>query len=317
MDRFTGVQVREDCSIDIMTAIYKKGSLPVELLGGEVLYPNSFVVLKSGGSQSAVCRVSRDGLSLKLIDTSKIQASGLRPRNKEQAMLLSTLLDPEIPVQIITGVAGTGKSLLAIAAAMQLIEDGQYKKIILTKPSSQTGKYDLGILPGTIEEKFAPFLINYTSNIEFLLKSDENDRREQQKSGKSKLKGKQDGPKPILKGVVEDFFAQYNVEMVPIQLLRGASFHDSIILADEVQVLPPKDLLTIGTRIADSSKIVFMGDLAQRDDPIRRQDTGLHKAINDPQMKASGLVAFIELLKVERGPVAELFAKVFAPDEDS
>lgn len=304
----TGVQVIEGVAPAVLSQLYATGQVPLATLD-VTAHPNSFLVLKASGQASALARVAPDGSDVLLI-RHDLNACGVKPRNKEQAMALSTLLDERIPVQVLAGKAGTGKTLLALAAAMQKVDEGVYNKIILTKPMSQVGQYDLGILPGTIEEKFAPFLINYASNIEVLL--GEPDPGPGKRGGKKK----EDKPENGLKGVMADFFQQYRVEMVPVQLLRGASFQKAYIIADEVQVLGHHEMLTIGTRVAAGSKLVLMGDLAQRDEKIAREKTGLHKVMTDPKMHCSGLVSHLELLKVERGPVAELFSQVFEAPED-
>jgi PhoH-like ATPase len=306
MTSFTGVQVLAlEADSLIPNKLYETGRVSIEVLstGRELAFPNSFFVLKYDGQPSLLARVSPDGKDLLLIRQDKLEASGIRPRNKEQAMALSTLLDDKVPVQILAGKAGTGKTLLTLAAAMAKIEERVYDKIILTKPMSQVGQYDLGILPGTIEEKFAPFLINYASNVEQLLGNPD--------PGHGKRTRKKEETESGLKGVMADFFNHYRVEMVPLQLLRGASFQKAFIIADEIQVLGHHEMLTLGTRVAAGSKLVLMGDLDQRDEKIARTATGLHKIITDPKMQASPLVSYLELLKVERGPVAELFSSVF------
>lgn len=305
MASFSGVQVLSEVDPSIFAALYAQGQVPLATLSSMVLetYPNSFLVLKAAEHQSALVRISPDGKEALLI-RSDLNACGVKPRNKEQAMALSTLLDDRVPVQVLAGKAGTGKTLLTLAAAMQKVDEGKYNKIILTKPMSQVGQYDLGILPGTIEEKFAPFLINISSNIEQLLGTPD--------PGPGKRgRTKEEKPENGLKGVMADFFQQYRVEMIPFQLLRGASFQKTFIIADEIQVLDYHAMLTLGTRVATGSKLVLMGDLDQRDEKIARAATGLHKVITDPKMLASGLVSYLELKKVERGPVAELFANVF------
>lgn len=314
MTTFTGVQVVQIEDSQVVDTLFNQGKIQLTDELKKVLpatpYPNSFLVIKKD-TASALTRVDPDGNNLLLIKDT-IKASGVKARNKEQAMLLSTLLDDRIPVQVIAGKAGTGKTLLTIAAAMQKVEEGVYNKIILTKPMSQVGKYDLGILPGNIEEKFTPFLINYASNVEQLIGGPDLHKEEKRKGVNKRSTFEQQHMG--LQGAMADFFATYNVEMVPLQLLRGASFNKAFIIADEIQVLNHKDMLTLGTRVADGSKIVLMGDLEQRDEKIAKTLTGLHKIINDEKMKQSGLVSYIELLKVERGPVAELFARVFESD---
>jgi PhoH-like ATPase len=294
---------------EILNRLYAEGGVTLESLGlPEEIYPNSYFVLQCGqpGSQqaSALVRVSPDCQSLLLVREDYRIA--VKPRNKEQQFLLSTLMDPRVQVQVVAGKAGTGKTLLALAAAMAQIESGGYEKIILTKPMSQVGGRDLGTLPGTLEEKFAPFLLNYASNIEQLLKVPKTHKtgaKHQQHQHQETMNG--------LKGPMLDFFQWYRAEMVPLQLLRGASFQNAFIIADEVQVLDHHEMLTLGTRVASGSKLILMGDLAQRDEGISREKTGLHRLLRDPHMLGSSLTASIELLKVERGPVAELFTRVF------
>ena len=299
----------------VLMELYTQGQIELSNSLWEVFpesaHPNSCWVLQAhaGGSpSSALVRVSPDGSSLLLV--SNDPKVPVKPKNKEQAMLLATLLDPRVMVQIVSGKAGTGKTLLALAAAMAQVESGQYEKIILTRPMSQVGSRDLGTLPGTLEEKFAPFLLNYASNIEQLLKVP-NGKHD---TGKKQMGLSKQPPQETmngLKGPMLDFFQWYRVEMVPLQLLRGASFSNAFIIADEVQVLDHHEMLTLGTRVAHGSKLVLMGDLAQRDEKISREQTGLHKIIHDLRMNESTLTACIELVKVERGPVAELFTRVF------
>jgi PhoH-like ATPase len=314
MTDFTGVQVVEGVEVELMQQLFNERSLSVkDIQPRKPAFPNSFLVMKSStAGSSAVVRVSPKGDVVYLIRETALNACGVKPRNKEQAMVLSTLLDDRIPVQIIAGRAGTGKTLLTLAAAMQKVEEGVYNKIVLTKPMSQVGEYELGILPGTVEEKFAPFLINYASNVEQLL----GEPCEAEKSKKAPKKSKEkhfsaDEPRTGLQGLMAQFFTKYNVEMVPLQLLRGASLHSAFIIADEIQVLGHHEMLTLGTRVAENSKLVLMGDLNQRDEKIARNATGLYKTIHDTRMQESALVSYIELQKVERGPVAELFTRVF------
>lgn len=316
---FTGVQVVEDGTPKQVDTLFEKGSLLVSDVNlVQPPYPNSFVVLKSLNKQSAVCRISRDGKKLLLIKDPR--ASGLKPRNKEQTMLLSTLLDDSIPVQIVTGKAGTGKTLLALAAAMHKVEEGTYDKIIMTKPMSQVGKYELGILPGTVQEKFLPFLMNYATNIEVLLGSAAEHAKEEKRKGAKRGNGNgmvtTDSYSSAMSNLMADFLTTYNVEIVPIQVFRGASFQKAVIIVDEIQVLGTHEILTIGTRVAEGSKLILMGDLNQRDENIAKKATGLWKAIHTEKMKQSGLVSYIDLIKVERGPVAELFASVFEDPDD-
>jgi PhoH-like ATPase len=140
-------------------------------------------------------------------------------------------------------------------------------------------------LPGDVDEKFRPYLQNYLCNLEFML-----------------------GGKP---DAIEDLVQQYRIEFIPIQLIRGASWHDAFVIADEVQPLDYHEMVTLGTRVAEGSKLVIMGDLGQRDEKIEIEDTGIYKFVNSTGAKKSSIVASLELIKSERSAVSQLFADVF------
>jgi PhoH-like ATPase len=273
---FSGVKVVNVSSEKINT-LYKEK----EILLDKEEYPNLFIVFKNADSQSALTRVSQDGTIAKLI-SDKLSAGGIKPKNKEQTMALDMLLDDKVPVNIITGSSGSGKTILALAAALSKIESGKYKKIILSKPMSQVGEYELGILPGLLDEKFMPYLGNFQDNL-------------------IQLGGKD----------IEHLMERYNIECAPIQLMRGRSFVDTFIICDEVQVLNHHEMKTIGTRVGNGSKIVFLGDLKQIDSNIPKTSTGLYKTMNSQTAKESGMLGAIDLIKVERGPVCELFTNIF------
>lgn len=273
---YTGVEVvhvpRE--TIDIL---YKFKFIDSE----DQAYPNKFVVLKSeDGSGSALARVAGSGFRMNLI-RDNLSASTIKPRNKEQAMAFDMLLDDSVTVCVLTGKAGSGKTILALAAALEKLEDGKYKRIILTRPMSQVGEFNLGILPGNVDEKFIPYLGNFQGNLQQLGKD------------------------------IKILMERYDVECIPLQLIRGCSFIDTYIICDEAQVMNEKDMLTLGTRVGDNSKLIIMGDLDQIDGKIKKEETGLYKLMNSETSKESPLVAAIELLKIERSATAKLFTEIF------
>jgi len=247
------------------------------------LYPNTYLELKDkdDSKNTTICKIDRTGSWIQKIESPT--AAGIQPRNREQAFALHALMDDSIPIVILTGIAGSGKTLLALAAAMEKINLKKYSKIMITRPMSYVGKYSLGALPGDVNEKFSPYLLNYTTNMELLV-------------GKSK---------------VQDLIDQFKFEVVPLQLIRGASFNDTLVIADEIQILNHMEVLTIGTRIGENSKIVLMGDLNQRDEKIARDKTGIYKLMNDSKIKNSPLAASIELQRCERSATARLFSEVF------
>jgi PhoH-like ATPase len=288
MEQHTGVSVVQTTSENINN-LYKDKQLNVKALKyKKKLYPNQCLVLKhkSGTSQSALARVSPDGTTLYQIKT-PTKVYGIESRNKEQAMLLSQLIDPRIALSIVTGIAGSGKTICAMAVALsQIMEQNTYKRLILTKPMDVVGKISLGAMPGDVKEKFDPYTINFKCNMEEL--AGENGRI-----------------------YLESMEAKGVIKYIPLQLMRGASFKNSLIIADEVQVLDQHEMKTICTRIGEGSKLILMGDLTQRDRNIAIKDTGLYQLTQHEKILDSPLCSSIELLKCERSELAQLMTEVF------
>ena len=179
----------------------------------------------------------------------------------------------------------THNTILVLSAALQGIEKGRYERIILTRNMVQVGKNHLGYLPGSIDDKVMPFNQGYMCNIERLLNG---------------------------KGSVTDLLEQMPIDFLPLQVIRGASWPNALVVLDEAQNCTPHEVLSFGTRVGENSKVVLLGDLQQRDTSMSREGTGLFRFINSPLSKESPLVAHIELIKSERGEIATLFSKVFS-----
>jgi PhoH-like ATPase len=276
-EHYTGT--KELCvPAELIDELYKKGKIEIPDRR-YALYPNMFVTLKCGESQSAITRVK--DTDLHLVKTQV--AYGVRARNQEQIMALDVLMDPAVPIVVLTGRAGTGKTLLTLAAGMQALQDGLHKKMILTRPMSQVGRHELGILPGTVEEKFGPYLSNYVNNIEQITQCDD----------------------------IATLLERHPIDIIPFQLIRGASWVNTFVIADEVQGLNYHEMVTLGTRIGENSKIIVMGDMRQIDERISAEKTGIYKFVNDALSKASPLVAVVELVRCERSKIAALFADIF------
>lgn len=244
-------------------------------------YPNMYVELRAG-KQTALGKVSKNSEFIHKIQAQQVEE--LVPRNREQVFALDALLDDKIPIVTLTGSAGTGKTILSLASMLHKVFEKKYGRIILTRPMSQVGKYQLGALPGDAQEKFHPYLLNYLTNLE-------------------QFGGGKNG--------VQYLLDRGEIEMVPLQLFRGASFNNCVVIADEVQVLNHHEMLTIGSRMGENSKLIIMGDLNQRDERIAKDKTGIYKMMNDLRIKESPLAASIELIKCERSETARLFAEVF------
>lgn len=256
--------------------------------------PNLSLVLKVEGSKkSALARV--DSLCQNVIlahDYNKLPVCGLRPRNKEQNLLLNLLMETSIRCVAVEGKAGSGKSLMAMAAAFDLLKDGQenFKRIILTRPMSTVGK-DIGALPGTEKEKFSPYLANYYSNFEVLFSSNFHYH-------------------------IEGMLDKGTLEYVPMALIGGASWQNAIIIADEVQSLKCEEFYALTTRAAETSKLFILGDLKQRYGRILDEsETGLHRWVNSRFTRQSPVCASIKLLKQERSQLAEVAYNVFSDEE--
>lgn len=268
--------------------IYKDGTL--ELWDARyTLYANSFCILRAADHNDyTALTICPDGKTLQLIDNRPhlYKAMGILPRNAEQTLLSYTLLKTEIPVLVLTGAAGVGKTILVSSCALHLLlEEKKFQKVILTRPMSIVGKKDLGTVPGDVKEKFSPYLLNYKTNFEQML-----DNR-------------------AYLNALED---QGKIEYLPIQLMRGASFKDTFIIVDEAQTLSGWEMKAITTRLGPNCRIVILGDMTQRDDQkLKLKETGIYMLQTSELALHSPLCAFLELVVCERGPVAELMSRVF------
>jgi PhoH-like ATPase len=211
------------------------------------LYPNQFIH-DERGFLARVCEISDYSVTLLHLDLEKTlqtEAWGLLPRDVYQAMALNLLLDPEVHLVNLTGSAGSGKTILALAAAIEMtVPNKLYRRIIATR-SIQGLDEDIGFLPGTEEEKMQPWLGAITDNLEALHWDDDNC----------------------------DSSIDYVLNKVPLMFksmnyIRGRSFQSSLILIDESQNLTPHQIKTIVTRAGNGSKVICLGNLAQIDTPF-------------------------------------------------
>ncbi|NQZ81613.1 MAG: PhoH family protein [Colwellia sp.] len=183
----------------------------------------------------AIADLSRERLMAK-------QAWGIHPKNIYQGMALDALLDPTIDLVILTGPAGCGKTLLALASALeQVIERGLYDKVIVTRSTPEIAE-SIGFLPGTEEEKMAPWLAAITDSLEVLHKQDEN-----------------------MNGSLDYIMEKANIQFKSVNFMRGRSIQNSLVLLDECQNLTASQLKTIITRCGEGTKLVCSGNLAQID----------------------------------------------------
>lgn len=254
--------------------------LPDALAALEV---NRFGVLHAG-RQSALVR--RTGTGVQLLRSR--EPWDLKPRSKEQRFALDLLMDPEVEVIALEGAAGTGKTILALAAGLeQVVEQRRYRKLRIFRPIVPVDRSELGFLPGDVDEKLHPWMAAVTDALEALAGDDE------------------DGARNVLDELVER--GQLTLEAVTF--LRGRTLASSFILVDEAQNLSPAALKTILTRAGNGTKVVLTGDCSQIDQPYLSPDSNALAVLRDRFAGHEGF-GWLRLESCERSPVAELAAKL-------
>jgi PhoH-like ATPase len=282
--KYTGVLVVENFAH--FEKLFSEKKVPLAELGIEGLYPNSYLILKSDAQETTLAKVTPDGYVVQV--KSNKTYLGIKPKNKEQVLLFDLLANKDISVVSVTGRAGTGKSFLIGAYLAEQLTTKKIKKLVISKPMEIVGasKY-FGTVPGGVEEKFEPFLLNFRYLFE-------------------KLAGENG------KGYFDMFVRKGQIEFMPLELMRGVSFaEDTIVYLDEAQNVDNHVINTLGTRIGENCRLIISGDLNQVDVRTKDFTSGITKLINNNHFKESAITGHIHLMKVERGPVAELFAKIF------
>jgi PhoH-like ATPase len=287
---YMGVRELEVGKADI-DAFYAHGELHLpEGING--VLPNEFALLKDreAPNHTALSKYNAaKGRFVPLLKSLKEGAWGLRPRNKEQSFALDLLLNDEIKLVTIVGKAGTGKTLLAIAAGLQkTMEEQFYQKMLVSRPVFPLGK-DIGFLPGTVEEKLNPWMQPIYDNVEFLMGLSRADK----KAGRS----------------YKELVDLGLIAIEPLTYIRGRSIPNQYIIVDEAQNLTPHEVKTIITRVGDNTKIVLTGDPYQIDNPyVDATSNGLVHVVN--KFKHERLAGHITLTKGERSALAELASNV-------
>ena len=253
----------------------------------EKLYPNQFLLLISSSNpkKSAICRFSDHKTPLKLINVKDYSKSwGVVPRNKEQTFAYDLLFDDNVPLVSLIGRAGSGKTLMAIAAGLEQtvgFAERKYKKIVVSRPVQPMGK-DIGFLPGTMEEKMLPWLMPIHDNLEFILGN---------------------------KNQIKSYFEKGQIEVEAITYIRGRSISNAFIIIDEAQNLTAHEVKTIITRVGENTKIILTGDIEQIDNIYTNETSnGLTYAIE--KFKHAELAGHITFKKGERSKIATLASKV-------
>jgi PhoH-like ATPase len=211
-------------------------------------------------------------------------------KNKEQKFAIDLLLNSEIPLVTVVGLAGSGKTLLAIASGLhQVIDAKRYKSLIICRPIQPLGK-DIGYLPGTLEEKLEPWIAPIKDNLRYLLSAD----------GKKSKRGEE---------TMQMLFENGTIEVEAMTFIRGRSIANAFIIIDEAQNLNAHELKTIITRVGEGTKIVLTGDIEQIDNMyVDSVSNGLTIAIE--KFKDSEISGHVTLTKGERSSLATIAASI-------
>lgn len=262
--------------------------------GLETARPHEFFVLKGENSPSLSALSRHQDGALHPLIYANLDCMGIRPRNKEQRFALELLLNDSVQVVTLAGGAGTGKTLLALAAGLEkVLEQKAYNKLLVTRPIVPMGN-DLGYLPGEKEDKLRPWMQPIYDNLEYLF-------REHPSTGGVK------GDKPF--GTQEYLLAQGLLEIEALTYIRGRSIPNQFIICDEAQNLTPHMVKTLITRAGESTKIVFTGDPEQIDHPyLDSSSNGLTYLVE--KLKGEAISGHITLTRGERSEVAELGARL-------
>ena len=266
---------------ELIETLYSQGSFAVDDVKVDFEPETNECFIFKGNTSSALARF--DSKSNRIYRIEKKSAYGIKPRNAEQTFSLNVLMDPEIKLVALTGKAGTGKTLLALAAAIE--QHRGYEQILLARPIVALSNRDIGYLPGDAAEKISPYMQPLFDNLS-VIKHTFNPRSNEYQ-------------------MIEEMIKEERLNITPLAFIRGRSLSNAYFIIDEAQNLTPHEIKTIITRAGEGTKMVFTGDLQQIDSPyLDMKSNGL--AYMTDKMRNQDVFAHINLLKGERSPLAEL-----------
>ena len=282
---FTGKTTDESITSAQINGLYEEGASELSALGmTEKPIDNSYFILKSG-KKSVLAYYNP--LTELMEKVEKRSVYGIKPRNAEQAFAIHAILNPDIKLVTINGVAGTGKTLIALAAAME--QKRQFKQIYLARPIVPLSNKDIGYLPGDINSKLNPYMEPLWDNLKFI----QNQYHETDKEFSK----------------ITEMVNQEKLVITPLAYIRGRSISNIVFIVDEAQNLTPHEVKTIITRAGENTKIILTGDVYQIDTPyLDSQSNGLSYLID--RVKDHPLYAHITLEKGERSELANLANKL-------
>jgi len=279
---YRGHRLQEGVTSDLIHRLYEApGEVPAAELTLEApLTPHEYLILRNGRNSALA---TYEPVEDRIVRLDKVGAYGIQPRNAEQTFALHALLDTGIPLVTMTGKAGTGKTLLALAAALERRK--YYRQILVARPVVPMGNRDIGFLPGDIQSKLDPYMQPLHDNLAVI----------QNQFAATDAKHRRIGK----------FLEEEKLVIEPLSYIRGRSLVKTYFIVDEAQNLTPHEVKTIITRAGEGSKVVFTGDIFQIDHPyLDSESNGVSHLIE--KMQGQHLYAHINLEKGERSKLAEL-----------
>lgn len=275
-----GFPVIENIDAQVIQTIYQKNRIKEGGILGSEKVTNGYYILNNC-SNSVLARYNGETDAIERVD--KKYVFGIKPRNAEQTFGLNALLQDEIKLVALEGVAGTGKTLLALASALE--QKNKYDQIILARPIIPLSNREIGFLPGDAESKISPYMQPLWDNLNFI--------KNQFKANEKKSK------------VLEQLQESGLLTITALAFIRGRSLINSIFIVDEAQNLTPHEVKTIITRAGEGTKVIFTGDINQIDTPyMDEHSNGLTYLID--RLKGNPLFAHVKLEKGERSELANL-----------
>jgi PhoH-like ATPase len=285
-DLYKGIRILDGVNQNAINKLYEapEGVGISELNIESNLSGHQFFIMKNNGS-SALAHYNPVNKMLNRVI--KQTTYGIDPRNAEQTFAIEALSNPEIQLVSLTGKAGTGKTLLALAAALS--QHKRYKQIFLARPIVPLANRDLGFLPGDVKEKMDPYMQPLYDNLTVI-----------------KHKFSHQSPEFLR---INDMMKEEKLVITPLAYIRGRSLSSIFFIVDEAQNLTPHEIKTIITRAGEGTKMVFTGDIEQIDSPYLDTASNGLSYLSD-KMKDQDIFAHVNLVKGERSFLAELASKL-------
>ena len=285
-DLYKGIRVLEGVEHKLISRLYEvpEGVNADEFNIEHDLKGHQFFIMKNSGASALAHYNPVTRLLNRVI---KQTTYGIEPRNAEQTFAIDALSNPDVQLVSLTGKAGTGKTLLALAAALQ--QHKRYKQIFLARPIVPLANRDLGFLPGDVKEKMDPYMTPLFDNLTVI-----------------KHKFSHQSPEFLR---INDMMKEEKLVITPLAYIRGRSLSSIFFIVDEAQNLTPHEIKTIITRAGEGTKMVFTGDIEQIDSPYLDTASNGLSYLSD-KMKDQDVFAHVNLVKGERSPLAELASKL-------